>query len=573
MFWSRSFFIRFRKEYVKMKRILLSAGAILLLATLQFGETLENAKKLITVTGKIRWSQCAFDVTGVLWVTCEEDTNGPGHPIWVVSYDGTTVSEPLLLTANLDVRGERPGIGTGIKGTVAVVWGQKDPISTVMLRVRDPKTQTWLPAEIVSEGNGYEEANVAIDKDDNIHIGWFNMSGGSCYVTSRINGEWTGITALARGGAKDSRVAVGPDGKAWATFREKGAGGKYKNWYSTRTVTTDWTRPEAVEEGGNSSSHPMVTVGPDNVAVMAYGNIGETEGPQEMRIKKLAENSPREIVWPKRAAHYPRLVIDKDLNYHLVSAIGGGDHGSGLQYANKIGEVWSAQQIIGASQNKVVGLATDPFGNVAACQSTFTSTGADVFCYSIKPIKPAPLPDAQFTFSPTTGYPPLPVSFTATKVLGPDGNEVEYEWSFGDGGSGSGRNTSHTYLTAGTYDVTLKITDYLGRSDSEKKSIIVLKTNPLVPVNLSATITLSQFRTNPEITYNLFWAANPDNIPEHIEAYAIYMKEDSGDYIRLLTLSTSTFSVSFKFTDLTKKRTFAISSLGYGGTESPWGYF
>jgi PKD repeat protein len=556
-----------------MKKTFIGAGAILLLATLQFGETLENAKKLITVTGKIRWSQCAFDPAGVLWVTCEEDTNGPGHPVWVVSYDGTTVSEPLLLTANMNVRGERPGIGTGIKGSVAVVWGQKDPISTVMLRLRDPKTQTWLPAEIVSQGNGYEEANVAIDKDDNLHVAWFNMSGGSCYVRSRINGAWTGVTALGRGGCKDSRVAVGPNGTAWATFRKKGAGGMYKNWCSSRTATTDWTRPAAVGEGGNSSSHPMVTVGPDNVAVMAYGNIGEEEGGQEMRIIKLLKNSNREIVWPKSGAHYPRLVIDNNLNYHLVSAIGGGDHGSGLQYANKIGDTWSERQIISASQNKVVGLAIDPSGNAAACQSTFTSTGAEVWCYSTHPIQPVPMPEAQFTFSPTTGYPPLPVSFAATKALGADGNEVDYDWSFGDGGAGSGRNTSHTYLTAGTYDVTLKITDNLGRTDSEKKSIVVLKTNPLVPVNLSATITLSQFRTNPEITYNLFWAANPDNIPEHIEAYAIYMKEDSGDYIRLLTLSTSTFSVSFKFTDLTKKRTFAISSLGYGGTESPWGYF
>jgi len=121
--------------------------------------------------------------------------------------------------------------------------------------------------------------------------------------------------------------------------------------------------------------------------------------------------------------------------------------------------------------------------------------------------------------------------------------------------------------------VALTITDNINRTDTVTKQIVVLKTNPLVPQNLSATITLDRVWTNPKITFNLFWAVNPDNVPEHIEAYAIYMKEDDGEYVRLLTLSPETLSASFEFTDLKKKRSFAVSTLGYGGTESPWGYF
>lgn len=556
-----------------MKKILFGAGAVLLLATLQFGQILQNTKKLDDLTGRVRWSQCAFDPSGVLWVVYEEDPDGPGHPIWVVSYDGTTVSERFNVTDSMSVRGLRPGIGTGIKGTVAVVWGVDEPVSQVWLRVRDPETKTWLPKERVWQGDGFQEPWVAVDKDDNIHVAWHALPGNQSQVRSKINGTWQSHTVVGTG--KDCTVAVGPNGKAWAVWREKGANGNYKKFYSTRTPTTDWTPAEAVGEGGNSSSHPGVTVGHDNVAIVAYGNIDpENEGPQEMRYKKILDGSDRVIVWERRAAHYPRLVVDKNLNYHMVCAIGAGDGGSGLRYANNVGGQWNASQIIASGMNKVVGIAADLFGNVAACQSAWTSDGgSEVWCYSIEPIKPAPPIVAAFTFTPTTGYPPLPVSFAAAKVLSPDGTEVEYDWNFGDGGAGSGRNTSHTYLTAGTYNVTLKIADNIGRTDSETKSITVMKTNPLVPVDLSATIVLGQFWKNPEMTFNLFWAVNPDNVPEHIEAYAIYMKEGDGDYIRLLTLSTSTFSVSFNFTDLTKKRTFAISSLGYGGTESPWGYF
>jgi serine protease len=41
---------------------------------------------------------------------------------------------------------------------------------------------------------------------------------------------------------------------------------------------------------------------------------------------------------------------------------------------------------------------------------------------------------------------------------GSTGNPTVYDWSFGDGGSGSGATIAHTYAIAGTYDVTLTVT-------------------------------------------------------------------------------------------------------------------
>jgi hypothetical protein len=42
---------------------------------------------------------------------------------------------------------------------------------------------------------------------------------------------------------------------------------------------------------------------------------------------------------------------------------------------------------------------------------------------------------------------------------------IEYEWNFGDGVSATGRVVSHTYLTAGVYNVTLKVRDAAGNTD------------------------------------------------------------------------------------------------------------
>lgn len=41
---------------------------------------------------------------------------------------------------------------------------------------------------------------------------------------------------------------------------------------------------------------------------------------------------------------------------------------------------------------------------------------------------------------------------------------VSYAWSFGDGGSASGRTVTHTYTSPGSFPVTLTITDTLGRT-------------------------------------------------------------------------------------------------------------
>jgi PKD repeat protein len=165
------------------------------------------------------------------------------------------------------------------------------------------------------------------------------------------------------------------------------------------------------------------------------------------------------------------------------------------------------------------------------------------------------------------------VNYHAVRAFGTDGSEVRYDWVFGDGGTGAGRDVSHVYQTAGSFKVRLRVVDNLYRTSDMIKTITIKAITPLEPVGLSATIAMSSFWVKPEITFNLFWAENPDNVPEHITGYAIYMKEGNGEYTRLMTVSPSTFSASFQFSDLKTSRAFAVSTLGYGGTESPLAYF
>ncbi len=76
-------------------------------------------------------------------------------------------------------------------------------------------------------------------------------------------------------------------------------------------------------------------------------------------------------------------------------------------------------------------------------------------------------PNAAFTSNCTD----LSCSFNASGSSDSDGSIVNYSWTFGDGNTGNGVNESNTYGTAGTYSVTLTVTDDDGATDSVTQNV------------------------------------------------------------------------------------------------------
>ncbi len=70
------------------------------------------------------------------------------------------------------------------------------------------------------------------------------------------------------------------------------------------------------------------------------------------------------------------------------------------------------------------------------------------------------IPVAAFEESPTSGNPPLNVQFTDEST----GSPTSWAWTFGDGGTSNLQNPSKTYQNAGTYTVTLTVTNSEGTS-------------------------------------------------------------------------------------------------------------
>lgn len=87
-----------------------------------------------------------------------------------------------------------------------------------------------------------------------------------------------------------------------------------------------------------------------------------------------------------------------------------------------------------------------------------------------------PVADASGPYSGMVG---MAVSFSGSGSRDPDGSIVSYAWDFGDGSTGSGQNPSHTYSSAGMYNVTLTVTDDAGATDSAASTADIT----LQPVN------------------------------------------------------------------------------------------
>lgn len=92
-------------------------------------------------------------------------------------------------------------------------------------------------------------------------------------------------------------------------------------------------------------------------------------------------------------------------------------------------------------------------------------------------------PTADFSGTPTSGAASLPVDFTDLST----GTPTSWAWTFGDGGTSTSQNPSHTYTHIGVYTVALTATNDEGSDTETKIGYITVVDPPTDPTNLQAT--------------------------------------------------------------------------------------
>ncbi|HPK72505.1 MAG TPA: PKD domain-containing protein [Vicinamibacterales bacterium] len=198
----------------------------------------------------------------------------------------------------------------------------------------------------------------------------------------------------------------------------------------------------------------------------------------------------------------------------------------------------------------------------------------------IKP--PNGTPTASFTFSPSTPVVESEVTFDGSLSQDADGSIVSYAWNFGDGTKGTGVLTRHSYRAAGSYTVTLTVTDDRGLSASVSKSVSVTMTaNPVAKFSISP----SKPKINERVYFNagLSTAASGRTIVRYAWDYGSGRQDSGqlvwhiytqpGDYVVVLTVTddagntgSTSQSVTVAQPDLTAAFSYSPASPAYGTT-------
>jgi PKD repeat protein len=132
-----------------------------------------------------------------------------------------------------------------------------------------------------------------------------------------------------------------------------------------------------------------------------------------------------------------------------------------------------AAPVINTDNGTVVGISVAPlstdFANNNPVQATIRLMPPGVVGPPVSALRP--------DFTPPTATVGNPAVFQATVVdaTGADATAQvnSYLWTFGDGGSASGRNATHTFTGPGSFAVSLTITDTLGRTQTTTHSLTI----------------------------------------------------------------------------------------------------
>ncbi len=110
-------------------------------------------------------------------------------------------------------------------------------------------------------------------------------------------------------------------------------------------------------------------------------------------------------------------------------------------------------------------------------------------------------PVAAFTSVPTN----LSVAFDGTTSTDPDGTIASYAWAFGDGTTSTAAKPTHVYAAAGSYNVTLTVTDNSGATNAVTHTVVVSAAANKPPV---ASFTATP--VNLTVSFNAAASSDPD---------------------------------------------------------------
>ena len=130
--------------------------------------------------------------------------------------------------------------------------------------------------------------------------------------------------------------------------------------------------------------------------------------------------------------------------------------------------------------------------------SNYASLGSYIITSNsggVAPVAANQPPSAKISANPTSGVAPVSVNLSSAGSTDPEGKALTYFWNFGNGTTSALANPAVTYASAGSYTVTLSVTDSAGLTTFASTSINVSTTSQKMTVSavtINKTVTRKQ---------------------------------------------------------------------------------
>ena len=239
-----------------------------------------------------------------------------------------------------------------------------------------------------------------------------------------------------------------------------------------------WNFGDGSNGNGRTASHTYTKAGTYIVKLTVTDNDGNISS-----TTKTIQVTPPAIVPP--TASFTANVTSGE----APLVVGFNASGSSDSDGNIVDYTWNFGDGSNGNGRTVSHTYTDA-GTYTAMLTVRDNDGETSSATKVIQVKPATVvpPKANFIVDTISGEAPVTVNCDASSSVDSDGKIVSYSWDFGDGAKGNGVKVSHTCDEAGTFTVTLTVTDDDGMSDSSSRTIVVTEPKDTIttfPVKLT----------------------------------------------------------------------------------------
>jgi|GEM_PF-237165 len=229
-----------------------------------------------------------------------------------------------------------------------------------------------------------------------------------------------------------------------------------------------WDFGDGATASGSTANHTYAAAGTYTISLTVTDNKGAT-GTVTHPVSVLAANVPPVAAFGSTTTN---------LSAAFDASASTDSDGTIASYAWDFGD---SKTGTGVSPTHVYTL---PGSYVASLTVTDNRGGTSTVTHSVTVTAPNVAPTAAFTSTATN----LGVATDATSSTDSDGSIVSYAWDFGDSSTASGVTASHTYAAAGTFTISLTVTDNKGATGTVTHPVSVLAANVSPTAAFTSTV-------------------------------------------------------------------------------------